>query len=310
MSGQGVLARLGAGGGSMLSRSVAWLSHRRRRVRQVTLLVALAVFLGGLILATRSIPDLYGRLRPGPFLLLVLIAIPATIALNAIETGLLFRMAGHPSRWIQVLETTINGSAANLLPIPGSALVRAGAMKASGIAIRRSSSFILCIAGVSGGVTFAYSGAALALQHQLHLGAAFIAFGLAVLTTCARVLRRLSASWAQLRDLVLVRIALLPAEALRLTLAAWAVGAKLTIAQASVFTIASFIGTGISVVPAGLGVREALIAAISPLVGVSSSLGFLSAAVDRIAVLCALSAAVALLAPLRTRNADLTSAHR
>ncbi|MGH7025494.1 MAG: hypothetical protein ACREEB_18150 [Caulobacteraceae bacterium] len=295
MSEPGVLARLG----EILRQSGAWLSRHRRLVRRVALSVVLPIFLGGLILAARSIPDLYERLQLAPFLALLLIAVPATIVLNAVETDLLFRMAGHPARWTEVLETTIHGSAANLLPIPGSALVRAGAMKTGGVAIRHSSRFILCFAGVWGGVTFAYSGAALALQRQHQVGAALTALGLVALAACVGLLRRLGAQWAEVGRLVVVRVSSLPLEALRLMLAAWALGAKVSLAQASAFTVASFIGTGISIVPAGLGIREALIAAISPLVGVSSSMGFLSATVDRVAAMCALAAAVALLALFR-----------
>ena len=96
------------------------------------LAIALTLFLGGLLLAIDNVPDAAERLRPAMFLLLVLVGVPASIVLNAAEFRIGTQVVGTAIRWRSAFETTILASAANILPLPGGALVRLAAMKAVG----------------------------------------------------------------------------------------------------------------------------------------------------------------------------------
>ena len=69
---------------------------------------------------------------------------------------------------------------------------------------------------------------------------------------------------------------------LRFTLAAAVIGVDLALPQALALSVASAITVAIGFFPGGLGVREALIAALSPLIGLDLKTGVLLGAVDRV----------------------------
>jgi len=286
----------------ILVKTASWFARRRLQLRRIGLVAALTVFVAGLVLAVRSVPDIQDNLHLAPFLLLLFAALPLTIVLNAAETSLMFRMAGNPVGGAVALETTIYGSAANLLPIPGGVLVRAGALKAGGVGVKRSSVLIAAFALVWAGVAFGFSGAALAYQHQLAVAVAFGALAIAACVAFTALFRKAGARWAHVGQAIVVRTLSLLLESIRLMLAASAVGAPLSLGHTAAFAIASFVGSGVSVVPAGLGVREAVIAGLAPLVGAPAADGFLLAATDRIATMLALAAATGCLSLAHRRH--------
>jgi uncharacterized membrane protein YbhN (UPF0104 family) len=46
--------------------------------------------------------------------------------------------------------------------------------------------------------------------------------------------------------------------------------------------VGSVVGSAVSIVPAGLGIRELVSAGLAPVIGIEASAGFLSAAVSRV----------------------------
>ena len=66
------------------------------------------------------------------------------------------------------------------------------------------------------------------------------------------------------------------------SLAAAVIGVDLTVPQALALSVAGAITVAIGFFPGGLGVREALIAALSPLIGLDLETGVLLGAVDRV----------------------------
>jgi uncharacterized protein (TIRG00374 family) len=79
-----------------------------------------------------------------------------------------------------------------------------------------------------------------------------------------------------------VRSVLVVLDAIRIYLCLAALGTDATFAQASAFAVASAAGSAVSIVPGGLGVREAVTAALAPAVGLAAAVGFLAAALNRL----------------------------
>ena len=67
------------------ARLAAWFSRHKQRVKSIGLVVALALFCGGLIISLQASPDTWARIRIGPLLAILLVATPAGLVINAMD---------------------------------------------------------------------------------------------------------------------------------------------------------------------------------------------------------------------------------
>ena len=272
------------------------------RWRRPILIVAAIGFAVGILLSLQAQPDVFTELRWLPLALLALAAIPVTIALNAWEFQLSARLIGHEIGFGSAMETTIIGGVANMLPLPGGTIVRVAALKAAGATLGRGTSITLFVALMWFGVAFAYSGLwFVALGHAVP-GLALLAGGAAILLGSALAARRMAGGWRVTGLLMLAKTGLVLVDAARIHLCLLALGVGSSFGQASVLTVASILGASVSVVPAGLGIREGAAALIGPLVGLAAASAYLSSSLNRIVGL-AISAPVALALVARKRPA-------
>ena len=120
--------------------------------------VAIVFLVAGLAMSISAHPNLLSDIDLGPVLVLLLVTVPLTIILNAIEfslTGQLMQVQISPQR---CLETTILGSAANMLPLPGSTIVRIAALKAAGAGYTKSTAVSILVAINWLGIAFICAG--------------------------------------------------------------------------------------------------------------------------------------------------------
>jgi hypothetical protein len=273
--------------------------------RRPILAIATLAFAAGIFLSLKARPDTFSHVEWLPLAALALVAVPATIVANSIEFILSGRLIGHKIDFWTAVETTIIGSVANLLPLPGGTIVRVAALKSAGANLKSGTSTTLFVAIMWFGVAFGYSGAWLVLLGQPLFGAAFAGFGLFILAACiavshSRIRRSHVTYWLIATKCVLVLI-----DAARILLSFLATGALVHFGQASVLTVASVLGTSVSIVPAGLGVREAVSAALGPVVGIAAASAFLATSLNRIVGLL-ISAPVAFLLVLQRKSSNGT----
>ncbi|RUW52578.1 hypothetical protein EOA32_12360 [Mesorhizobium sp. M1A.F.Ca.ET.072.01.1.1] len=265
-----------------------WGHSHRASIRNLGLIVAISIFAGGLLLAIQSMPGLFERLNAIPFVFLVMVAVPATAALNALELQIMAAMAKKNMAWANAFEIGVFSSAANMLFLPAGLLSRAAALRAHGVGLRFGGSLILFFMALWFGAAFGYSGLFLLALGHMKIGAGFATVGLLCTGASIVFLVRLRSGWRLVVSALAIKLAGLILEAFRLCLAASALGIGLGFNQASTFSIASIIGTLTSLVPAGLGITEAITALLSPLADIDSVAGFLIAGTNRIAVVLGL----------------------
>jgi len=282
-------------------RAVAWLALRRDRLRRAGLVGSLAAFGIGLVLALDSAGPALTGVRPLPLLALLLVCVPVQQVLNAAEFAVMARYGGRRVGWRPALEVSMHTSAANLLPLPGGALTRVAALRGLGLPLGRGTVLVAIGFGVWGGIAFAVSGAWLA-GDGAWAGFGLLAAAVVLLGSSAVTSLRLNGDLLLFVRLLAVRFATILLEAVRMALALNALGTAIGLDRASIFVIASFLGSLVSMAPAGLGVREAVVAALAPLVGVDPGAGFLAAALNRAAGLVGLAAVAALLLVIQRRR--------
>ncbi|MCZ6658248.1 MAG: lysylphosphatidylglycerol synthase domain-containing protein [Gammaproteobacteria bacterium] len=226
--------------------------------------------------------ELLFNVRYGPVLILFVVAVPVTLLLNATEfliSGRLLRTELLPLR---CLEITILGSAANMLPLPGSTLVRVAGLKAAGASYVDSTAVTLLIAVNWIGIAFLCAGIGVWRLESLKLASVLLAIGGVALAVGIVLCWRISQDARLVIYVMGTKVALVIVDICRVLLCFEALGVATTIWHASAFSISGVLGSAVSIVPAGLGVREGVSAIIAPLVGLSASAAFLAAALNRL----------------------------
>jgi hypothetical protein len=258
------------------------MALRNPSVRRFILILASAGFLVGIWLSLRDQPDILNRIEWLPLMLLVAVAIPLTLFLNALEFYLSARLIGQKIAFWRTMEITIIGSVANMLPLPGGTLVRIASLKAEGASFAKSTSTTLYVALIWCGVGFVYSGGWLAVLGQPLPGAALIIAGIAILAACIFATYRLLDDVRFTAMIVAAKVVLVLVDAFRTYLSLLALGLVATFGQASVLALSSLLGASFSIVPAGLGIREGAAAFLGPVIGIAASSAFLAASLSRI----------------------------
>ena len=299
-------ARRGAGVGARLQPALGWLTGRRARSAGAdrALLAAAALLFAALFaFGVGAVPAGTVEVTVWPFVVLALVAVPAANVANALEFAVAARIGGRRVPLDEALEVSVLSSAANMLPVPGAALVRMRAMRRGGTGYGRA----LSITGVVGGAWLATSllaaGALLAVHREPAVGgggvAATIGAGSLGLVAVAVAVRSLAPAGEASRlwgALVGIEVLSVVVAATRYLLVLRGLGLDVAVEQAVALTVATVLASALGFVPGGLGLREALAGLIAGMVGLPAATGVLAAAVDRLVglpVLAALAAAFA-----------------
>lgn len=293
-----VLGRLLAG-----LRALDLPAFHRPVVRKAVFGVAAAGFAIGIGLSLRAYPDVLDGLAWEAIWPVIAFGVPASLFLAALEFMLVARLIGVSSSLGKAAEIVVIGAAANLLPVPGGAVVRVAALKSGGGSVGAGTTVILFLALLWLAMALAYAGAWMMVATPGPVGPAGLAAGLLIMAGLLAGAVRLGAKWPILWPLLAVKLMLLVLDAARLWLCFAAIGVPVGFAETSVLTLSAVVGSAVTVVPSGLGVREVLAAAIAPALGLAAASGFLAIALNRVLELLAM-APVAMLLAWRWRSSS------
>lgn len=265
-----------------------WLSNVRavvERHRLPILIIAFALFLFGTVWSIHKLDLDLASIEFVPIVLVLLVLVPVGLLVSSWNLMVLARIVGTRITLYDAIAATAFGRVAEIMPVPGAALVRAGALLKSGAGVGGtlsvlawSSIMALAMAGLLAGIAF--------FQHDLV--AATILTGASIagfLFSVFWVARRAPPS--VLASLLLVRVAMLSLSVMRILACFAAVSITTSVSQALIFVVGVTLTTQAGIVPAGLGVGEAVSAALALLVGMSPAGAFLASALNRICGLLA-----------------------
>jgi len=249
--------------------------------RRIALLIGGAGFGLGLILAIRSQPDLLHNIRWGPAILVIVLGVPSNMLANAFEFMLHGASMGRKIPFFSAVEISIISSAANMLPMPGGLATRVIALKSYNVQYRDGIAVNFLFAFIWIAVIFTFVGLCL-LPYDIWFKWFFLSIGL--------ITGIISIVWAKKREIsfhiftlaALQRLIMAFLGALKLWWCLLALGVSAEFGQAAVLVISGIIGSAMSIMPAGLGIREGVSAGLATIVGLSAASGFLAAAVNRI----------------------------
>lgn len=259
-----------------------WLRRNHSPIRRLALCLALAVLAGGLVFSLQEQGDALADMDWRYLALVVALPIPLVLLFTILEYILMGRLLGRALGFAHACEVTVIGVAANMLPLPGSMLVRMAGLKAAGAGLRDGAVASLFVFLVWLALAAVYSGIAVAVLAVSWLALLLVASGTALLIATMLMARRYTGSFGTMTVLAAMRLAVVVLEAIRIYLCFRALGAEASFVQSSALTVTTALGSAVSIVPAGLGIREVVAAAFSPLLGLALSVGFLATLLNRL----------------------------
>lgn len=266
-------------------RRVADVRRPPPRARRWLLLAGGAVFLGGAALAVRDLDLPAEGVRLAPVVVVAVLLVPLTIAINAVELLALGRLLDQRLGVRTAVRVVVLGTAANLLPLPGAAALRIQALAGGGATYAAATAINVAAAFTWLGAAAAVGGVALVTEGRPALGTAVAALGLVAATASTFAAGRLATAPSPARALGLLvgaEVATVVLHALRLVLLLGALGAGVSFAAGTVVGTAGPLAAAAGVFPAGLGIAEALAAGAGTLVAVPAATGFAAAALNRL----------------------------
>ncbi len=256
----------------------------------ITVLMAL-LFLGGAYYAVQAHPELLQNVSWRHVIILTVIGAPAMILTGALEMFVLTKTAGATISFYNCLRLSIAGTAANILPLPGGAIIRTAAMSSNGASLGLASGVTILSGALWVCVAFVAAGLALISFHMI-AALLFMGAALAVGVGAAYFAHKAKLSFSYVVTIGALKIIIVMTEAARYFLAFAALGVDVTIGQALVLSAATVAGAMIAIAPAGLGVREGAAAFLASLVAIAPAAGFLASALNRISMYCVLGVIV------------------
>ncbi len=271
-----------------LARRAAALRRPPPAVRAVLAVVGVVIFIA---IAWWAVDDYRQRgLDANVWLLATaaLIGTPLAVWLNGLELMVLSRATGQEPSMSQASAVSLMASCANVLPLPGSILVRTWFLARGPRGLKAAVS-VQAIAGVTFvGVTAAVVGVLLVAASPW-AAAGLIVFGTATCVVAAKV-----AGWRLVARLIRVEAAMAASEIGRYLVVLHALGLGARFDRAAPLVLANVLSTVVGVFPAGLGVREVLSGLLSYLSDLEAALAVTTSAADRMATTLVLGVMFAL----------------
>lgn len=287
---------------SRVTGALSWLTRRKERqsphVRRLMMAVALALFVGTTAWAIRALDGVpLADGWPAWFAVAAGLSLGAYV-INAVEFAVSAKLLGARPTAVDSLRVSLLGSAANILPIPGAALIRAGALQRMGLGIRSSLS-VTAIVGLAwvatGGLV---AGALLVPADAVAVGSLCLLGGVGAYVVAFALLVAQLKLRPALRALPLVAAVELASVALgmvRTWVVLQGIGSDASIAQASALAVAAIVSSAAGLFPGGLGLREALSMAVAAAIGIPAAVGGFAAAADRVVGYLTLAASTAVM---------------
>lgn len=274
------------------------------RLRLLLLAMALLAFVASAYWAVRQQPDIMHRLDATYVGLLLLIGIPIIWIGNALEFQLMGRYVGVHIRLGPALVTTLLASAANMLPLPGGVLTRMATLKGHGTGLKAGARINLLFALLWVAASLCYSGVWLVIIGPTGIGVAFVCAGAAMALAGGAIARNRGGDVGVLQRALSLRLLMSAGENVALFWAFLAVGLGIPFGKAALFGLSSVLGSAVSIVPAGLGVREGAAALLALLVDVPPANAFLAIAGMRLLLMIFMATMTGVMMGLRGNTDD------
>lgn len=274
-------------------RTLRKLSVKNRRA---LMLAGFSIFLAGMALSLYSVRDQDISLSIIHCILIAALITPLTILVSSVQLTILASSIKNPISLPGSAQITLAAMASNMLPIPGAIMIKTVAIAKTPADLKRSA----LINGVS---AVQWIGASMLVLGVMGESLIPIAPRMAMLIAAALLIAACLYIW--LRDQLGIRLyfallatqpVLVGIEISMYLLAFKAIGLEIHLAEATLYSCATIVGSLAGIIPGGIGVREAVAALLAEAIAQPANAAFLATAIGRIMTTGGLATITAVLA--------------
>lgn len=245
------------------------------------------VFIVASVWAWRQLNLSVTQFEPLSFAVLFFLLSPLSLLYGAIGLSQLAAVAGSSMRFSIAFRASVIGQLAEILPLPGGAIVRTDALIRSGVDIRESA--VLVTATAILWITLAAAGAGLIIAKQgylsgMGLGAIGAITSIIILIWIARRAGALLTSYILAHRLIGLFL-----MAARLSVAFAILRQTVPFAETLPYVFAAIVGSAASIAPGGFGISELLAALIATGLSVSPAAALVAVALNRLIALVSMA---------------------
>jgi uncharacterized membrane protein YbhN (UPF0104 family) len=266
----------------LLHRVNTLLDVKNDKSRNTIALLAIGIFIAGLYVALRRLDrDVVWHLSAG-FLTGMFALLSLTFLINSLRTHASALIVGSNLNFVDNARISLFGSAMNMLPlvIPAGMAMRMSNFVQHGGETKLVVSVMLTNYLLSICSSLLLGIALLAANGFSHLQIPLTLLGMLYIASLALFVKFSGMTYG-LRVAIL-ELAAVGVDAIRIYVCFRVLGFSIEWFQATILTVSAILGSAVSIVPAGLGVRELVGAMISPLIAVVPAQTYLAIALNRV----------------------------
>ena len=242
--------------------------------------VGAAILVAGVAWSVQRLELDPANIEPRFLALVALTLIPAGMVVAAINLQLMGRVVGTQIGFRTALTATVYGRIAEVLPLPGAAMVRGATLMHSGAKMGETVTIMVWSSLLSLAMVGLVASAPLIMAMPMMGWGLAAASALVSLVSC--IWLRSHSSVGLVCTMLAIRVVNIALSVLRFWACFAAIGFALPLVTSALFVIAGSVTTYIGIVPGGLGISESLSAGLALLIKVEASAAFLAAAVNRL----------------------------
>ncbi|MEL6167667.1 MAG: hypothetical protein AAFR35_03190 [Pseudomonadota bacterium] len=251
------------------------------------------LLLGGTVWSVRLLDLDFWSLRPVPLVINLLVFAPLVLMVAAVTLRQTAAALGRQIPLRRAVAIVAHANVAELLPIPGGALVRGAALVQAGATMGDATRMVVITAVLTLSLSVACSALAFVWLGQ-PIGWLLVAGGGASAAVSAVLIWRKAGLWLT-TGIVAIRFVTIGLSTVAVWLSFSALAHPASLVEAALLVVSATLGTAVSIVPAGLGINEAIAAGLARLVAIDAAAAFLAVALNRVVGLAAGAALVAML---------------
>ena len=251
-----------------------------RPLRRLATMLGGLLLIGGVVWSMARLDLSLNELQLAPLVINLLLVQPTILAIASLTLGISARVIGSRIGFGDGLTAVSYASFAEILPIPGGALVRGAALMRAGANLRGATYVITLTAILTLTLLGALSSGALMLMGTSQAWPVLIAMIVVTLVILYSIATRVSLGITA--SVLGVRLVTAAVGATSIYFCLAAISEQSGVLEAALLTISGSLGTAVSIVPAGIGISEAIAAGLATLTDIRPEAAFLAVALHRV----------------------------
>lgn len=265
----------------MLETVQRWLTFKSSRVKSVAGVLAVTGLAAGIVVALRSQPMSFSDVNWNICIFIFFVVMPVVVLINAVRFQITSGLIQNKTKLGRALIIATYSTAANMLPLPGGFAVRVANLKNNENTYKKAVMATTYVSLLSAAVTVTMAAFAYNMIMPGQISLILFLFALAILLSTIVLSLRHVGKGSMLK-LVATEIFSTLVDASRIVLCFVVIGHGIDAMQSIILTASTVLGSAVSLVPSGLGVREGSAALIAAYIGLEPGTTFIALVISRV----------------------------